>query len=262
MKKIIYILSLSHSGSTLLDILLGSRSDAISLGEIFAVLESKKKTYEGTEHVCSCGTEMRKCQVWGSYSPLGYKLDAQEYAQEYENMLNLPVVSEKSIIVDSSKRISSLKKIESLNANGTIKIHAVLLLRDPRGWVLSHKDALRKSGQHQRSVLRLLLRWWKMNWMMKKHLEERNIPYTVVAYESLCFDQERALEHILEDVGVHFTHVDGGAVSHVAYGNRMKEGFLEKGVVYDGRWKKHPYIRILGALFLVFMPSYRKLFKH
>jgi len=66
-KKIIYILSLGHSGSTLLDLLLSYHDKVIGLGEVYSVIGDKDSNLEQTEDICSCGKQMSKCPVW-SYS--------------------------------------------------------------------------------------------------------------------------------------------------------------------------------------------------
>lgn len=66
MGKVIYILSAGHSGSTLLDLAIGSHSEVFSTGELMHLswqiergpVESKKQTF------CSCGADFRRCTVW------------------------------------------------------------------------------------------------------------------------------------------------------------------------------------------------------
>lgn len=55
----VFICSAGHSGSTLLDLLLGSHSDAISLGEI---TQLPKNLALNTP--CSCGQPVRQCRLW------------------------------------------------------------------------------------------------------------------------------------------------------------------------------------------------------
>jgi hypothetical protein len=55
----VFICSAGHSGSTLLDLLLGSHRDAISLGEI---TQMPKNLALNTP--CSCGAPVRECELW------------------------------------------------------------------------------------------------------------------------------------------------------------------------------------------------------
>ena len=57
MIKIVFIIGTGHCGSTLLDLLLGSHSKAISLGEVYKVL-----SFGQDEPLCNlCG---EKCNLW------------------------------------------------------------------------------------------------------------------------------------------------------------------------------------------------------
>ncbi len=59
MARYVYICSAGHSGSTLLDLLIGSHSRIASLGEIWHL---SKNLALNTE--CSCGVAVRDCVVW------------------------------------------------------------------------------------------------------------------------------------------------------------------------------------------------------
>ena len=58
-KKIIFILSVGRSGSTVLDKFLGSHSDCFSLGEINHFTEEFIKN-----SICSCGVGQQECPFW------------------------------------------------------------------------------------------------------------------------------------------------------------------------------------------------------
>src|SRR5262245_36737394 len=63
--KVIFVASLSHSGSTLLDLMLNAHPEVISVGELkqlgrFARLAKKKRA-----HRCTCGAKtVRHCPFW------------------------------------------------------------------------------------------------------------------------------------------------------------------------------------------------------
>jgi hypothetical protein len=59
MAKLIYICSAAHSGSTLLDLLLGSHSRIESLGEISFLGQDL-----AVNNRCTCGAPVRECHVW------------------------------------------------------------------------------------------------------------------------------------------------------------------------------------------------------
>lgn len=55
----VYIASAGHSGSTILDILLGAHSRVFSTGELFALVEAISRN-----HPCACGESIRSCALW------------------------------------------------------------------------------------------------------------------------------------------------------------------------------------------------------
>ena len=59
MTKYVFICSHRHSGSTLLDLILGSHSKIESLGEISFLSQDL-----ALNTPCSCGTPVRQCKVW------------------------------------------------------------------------------------------------------------------------------------------------------------------------------------------------------
>lgn len=69
-----YILAASHSGSTLLAMLLGSHRDACTVGELKATSLGNPDTYR-----CSCGELIRACRFWRDVSArmadLGHEFD-------------------------------------------------------------------------------------------------------------------------------------------------------------------------------------------
>jgi hypothetical protein len=80
MTSCIYVCSAGHSGSTLLDLLLGAHSRAQSLGEISHL---PKNVALNTD--CSCGRAIRGCPVWHDVlrvmsSRIGLNIEVNPYA--------------------------------------------------------------------------------------------------------------------------------------------------------------------------------------
>ena len=59
MTKCVYICSAGHSGSTLLDLLLGTHTKVASLGEI-----SHLPKNISLNTICTCGEPVQSCQLW------------------------------------------------------------------------------------------------------------------------------------------------------------------------------------------------------
>lgn len=57
--RVVYVLAASHSGSTLLALLLGAHPEVCTVGELKATVLGDANTYR-----CSCGTPIRACAFW------------------------------------------------------------------------------------------------------------------------------------------------------------------------------------------------------
>jgi hypothetical protein len=67
MKEVIYIMSVGHSGSTLLDLSLGQYDNAFSTGELKHLswqLYREDHKYENAEGKCMCNNYFRECYYW------------------------------------------------------------------------------------------------------------------------------------------------------------------------------------------------------
>jgi hypothetical protein len=67
-KKVISILSVGHSGSTLLDIILGSIPGVFSMGEVRHLPYQLYRNIQPdrlNKDLCTCGAPFRECVVWG-----------------------------------------------------------------------------------------------------------------------------------------------------------------------------------------------------
>ena len=84
--KYIYICSAGHSGSTLLDLLLGSHSQIESLGEIIHLAKNISLNTQ-----CTCGEPVRSCLVWKQVvSILNEQLEIDIFSAPYTLNVGLP----------------------------------------------------------------------------------------------------------------------------------------------------------------------------
>lgn len=89
MNKYIYICSAGHSGSTLLDMLIGSHSRIASLGE---VNQLSKNIALNTQ--CSCGDEILSCRLWSKVIQIvGDQLGMDLISDPYQLFLGYPLAS-------------------------------------------------------------------------------------------------------------------------------------------------------------------------
>jgi len=107
--KVLYITSLGHSGSTLLDLLAGTLPDTFSMGEVhflsWQLLQGAKPNDPQT--YCSCGKEFKNCKVYGKVlNDINFekKVDVFKTPQKYDFSLTRHIVRYKSKI---TKRIAN-----------------------------------------------------------------------------------------------------------------------------------------------------------
>lgn len=93
MTRVLYICSAGHSGSTLLDLLLGSQSQSASLGEI---THFPKNLALDTD--CACGEPISRCELWQQV--ISHLESTQRFADLHANpyQLNLGFIEASSVI--------------------------------------------------------------------------------------------------------------------------------------------------------------------
>jgi len=257
--KILYITSLSHSGSTLLDVMLNAHPDIISVGEVkqlgrFARFE-KPRARQGpgrkrvnrirAGHPCTCGAEtLWSCPVWGKVSKLtevscGHKID-QLNVENYKDVDgfhrdNLAIfkavakVSGKNYIVDSSKHRD---RLSLLLANPDLDVFPIFLLRNPKGQICS---SLRKNlGDLSKLIYRYVLTNREIHDLVKP------VPHAVVHYEQLVRHPERTLGVLMHQIGLEFDpqQLDwANQVRHNVGGNHMSWS-EESRLSLDETWRE------------------------
>ena len=148
---VVYIMGCGRSGTTILDIILGSHSGFLSVGELNNFKEAwlKKK-------ICSCGVSVQECEIGKNIGNLFLnKLDLYRYNIERQRSLGkhffnlydpqklqvynfyiytifnkIKKTSFARVIIDSSK---SVGRAFALLKNDMIKVKVIHLIRDPRG---------------------------------------------------------------------------------------------------------------------------------
>lgn len=89
MTRYVFICSAGHSGSTLLDLLIGSHSQIASLGEI-----SQLSKNIALNTLCSCGAALKSCEVWTDVlRRVGAKIGVDIVADPYALHMGYPLAS-------------------------------------------------------------------------------------------------------------------------------------------------------------------------
>ena len=218
-KKVVFIMGMGRSGSTLLDLTIGSHPDAFSLGEIShlpGIIEKGKKNWtpEGSTFWQDRFTETELKRFasgisgkrFHKYVPLRVERSVRELLGNDELFNPYTLLFSKTkqpILVDSSKQISWISN--KLNARefkqGLIDAYLLHNIRDGRAVVNSY---LRANPRH--TIEGLSQRWVKQFNNNKKFYEgfpdERKL---LVRYEELASRPQTVLESICQLLEIEFT---------------------------------------------------------
>jgi len=110
--RLIYIPGSGYSGSTILDLLLGSHSEIEGVGEFYQYDEVVKNN-----GICTCWRKINNCPFWsevrkiydGLISKSGVDFRDDQILKDYFMFKAILIHTGKKIIVDSSKRLDRFK---------------------------------------------------------------------------------------------------------------------------------------------------------
>jgi hypothetical protein len=251
--KLIFIAGLGHSGSTLMDLILGAQENMTGLGEVDVFInQEKRETYVNRfdKYPCTCGKVPSECPIWGPFKNTLNENEELSYADLYRSLLNQAGEStNSSVIIDSSKNIHALKSVyESLDEIGIRKenFFVIHLTKDINNYAVSSI----RSGKNKISYLKILRDWIKKNRSLERFLNDQNIQSLNIGYEELVLSLSFTLNKILN-----FAKLNAGSPildlsksgSHIISGNNMRLDQAEK-IYYDYRWFLNPRTRFWFSL--------------
>jgi hypothetical protein len=247
--RVVYIASLSHSGSTLLDLMLNAHPQMVSVGELkqlgrFANFRKKNKSYR-----CTCGARtLWDCSFWTRVNEVtqaatGVSLgefNVEDYDQHRTFARDNPAlfaaiseVSGKEFIVDSSK---SARRLALLVERSPLDVFTIFLVRDPRGQICS---MLRKNKVgRQDELYSLAQKYVSTNLGIQTLVADR--PHAVVRYEELVRNPERTLDGLMRRLGLAFHPAQLDWTAHERHnvgGNRMRRQSASV-LRLDERWRE------------------------
>lgn len=234
---LVYLTGQAHSGSTLLALLLGSHSGAVTLGEAFALSERRQRarraalTRRGRTDVldqldkpCMCGAPtIRACPFWhdldarlralGGLDALDVEHPSPErFARDNRALVESAAASRGAhVVIDSTKSIARLERLREVPG---LDVVTVYLTRAPAGVV--------------QSLRRKRIPWptarvaWS-TWRRRRAL--RGVPHVAVRYEDLAAAPETTLRRLMPRLGLAFepAQLDWWEHSHhLIAGNRMR----------------------------------------
>jgi len=238
-KTVIYISSLSHSGSTLLDMILGGHPKIIGLGEMVHAVDKERP-----QITCSCGKVFEQCIFWSKVAQhLGnrknldlrtaYKIIFQTFEQ---------VFGKEYLLLDSSKSIYTLKKLINIE---NIEFKVIYIMKDVRSYTISQIDTLKRNNRKFTlktfffNTIYFFLQWYYNNIKNRRFFKKYNIQFIQIGYEELCLYPNDILTKICEFLGIqmdtNMLNVNSSK-SHIFWGNRMKSQKDKHKIMYDNRW--------------------------
>jgi len=206
--RVIFIASLSHSGSTLLDLMLNAHPDVVSVGELKQLGRFARFEKQGRRLRCTCGAaSLFDCDFWSRVSALTdlaigrtiRELNVEDYGdRDTFNEDNVALfqaiatVAGKSNIVDSSKHVTRLAR---LLESPDLDVFPVFLLRDPKGQICS-------SQKSELGLVKLIGNYVRTNREIYDLVKNR--PHAVVHYEELVSDPVQTLSVLMQELGLGF----------------------------------------------------------
>ena len=147
--KIIYVVGLEHSGTTLTDHLLSTHPNILGLGEVASFFSpehmrqyiDKWGKYPDVS-LCSCKKDWRQCDFWGPIAGLCGLDSDTPILTKYQKLFSYieKTQGEKTVIVDSSKSIATLKMLVENTSNLGIShndIFVIFAIKDVRSFAAS-----------------------------------------------------------------------------------------------------------------------------
>ena len=234
---LVYVASTSHSGSTLLDLLVSGHRDVVSVGEIRQLGNAAKRVR------CTCpAASPATCPFWaevdrllaaagaGRLSELDVVgVDASRFEADNLALLRaVAAVSGRPVVVDSSK---SARRLRCLLSCGGIDLRVIHLLRSPFGVAYSFA---RKGRSPAAAAVRQAKQTLQVRWLL------RRTPYLEVRYEQLAGNPAAALERVMRWLGLEAEPGQlrfAGRERHNLGGNRMRFA-ADNTIVPDVGWKR------------------------
>lgn len=240
MNKIIYITSLSHSGSTLLNLLLGRHPKIIGLGETNNSIRKINKE----QNICTCGSSAFECEIWGEVLRKEIDNKYDSITDIYTDLFQLVhnKYGKDKIICDSSKNIKWFDEIDKQIIDNKV----IFLVKDVRAYthslVRKNRKIINKSLKHKLLDFKIThyFFWYQKNLEILNYLKKNNVDYLLIGYDELCFKPEKMMKMICQylelDYKPNMTNPLNES-SHIIRGNRMRyDPDKTKNIVYDYEW--------------------------
>jgi hypothetical protein len=269
---LLLIRGLGHSGTTLLDLALGSHPQILGLGEVARLVRRPERGEEGKgparlrgdgrfERRCTCGAVAADCPIWGEYLDW---LRLHDHLSDLEKFMALIGRAQTPERVGGSDAPAAPLRwvVESYQADvslpGQLKqalhprpVKVILLVRDVRSWV--HSEARRGKSRRHYAALRAVLRWWRVNRRLERELKDSGCDLLTLGYEELALAPAETFQLLCAWLGLNYDKrmlTPGAATrSHIVSGNRVRyDRERTSRISYDGTWLSSSSLVMRAAL--------------
>jgi hypothetical protein len=274
-KKLILIRGLGHSGTTILDLFLGTHPSIIGIGEGIRTLKgqydiglpTRLRTDERTRIKCTCDETVPNCKIWGKTLEYVINNESQNINEKF-SYISKQIYNEygqDKIIVDSSQ--SDLENINLFNEKYDLKI--IFLTRDLRSWVNSSINKYK-----HKSIWRNIWIWNRFNKNLEKFLVKNELDFFKFSYEEFTLETEYIVKKLSLWLDLNYedwkfdlphsnSHIADGdswkfdlpqSKSHVVVGNRIRlDKIARSKITYDFKWIYNNKINLNYISFLPFL---------
>lgn len=277
--KVVFIFSVGHSGTTLLDMILGSSPECFSVGELkqwnnyFSKISSAnpRTNYQDFSR-CTCGEKIKECPFWSQINDkssfnlrsFGKKKTRHDYLKfafglkkdlnkiylppnDYFKILKkIAELNSGKWIIDSSKTIEPLLRLLKLYKKDKIELRILWIVRHCSSIMYSHF----RKGKNPYEFSR---RWLKLNLVKSKVLRRSGAPYLKINYYNLANFPQETIKRIEEFLGPDLSNWSKNIKNtsfHNIGGNPMRFKNLDN-IKYDDEWKRNlpKSQKIIGSIF-------------
>jgi len=243
-QKIIFIAGTARSGSTLLDFIIGSKKETVSLGEIYYSYNKYKEYIEDDKvvmkNICSCGENGYNCSVWSEILNNWFTNKPKSYKDAYLIVLEViqNLYGNQITIVDSSKYVKAMVHFDEIsNVVDVIFLHTIKDVRSClNSWVQRRKEKNETNNLYV--YFKLFRRWYLSNKKIENYISKNNFKCLIVSYDAICLSTNKSFELIdnfidSEHKGFSYKKFNN---SHVYFGNPFRLNFENLVIKYDNRW--------------------------
>ncbi|MBB25758.1 MAG: hypothetical protein CME02_09595 [Geminicoccus sp.] len=253
--RLIYIMGLPYSGTTLLNFSISSNSKCIGLGEGFKVFD-KRNNEDFFNEYCTCQYKYKNCDFW---SKIERNISDKELDEEKFQKILFEQVDKTyptKAVVDSSKSYSHLRAMFESRVVAPEDVKIIFIQKDIRAWAHSFRRYRKWKTDTTPSYYFAFLAWILKIRFYKLRLQMLQLDYTVIKYEELCQNKKKILIEICGFLGLDFESEmlsPQRSGTHFVTGNEMRKADVNRiKIKLDTKWQDDPNWRTPYALYCFF----------